>query len=114
MGARLDGRWYPAGVVRMAKRSSGWLGVTSLSFAGFNSYALGYDTADSVVYLVTAFVVGCTWLGIELSRLLRLVYQWRQSDFWPIPPMLILALATPTGRPLRCGTVSKLGGGGPT
>ncbi len=97
------------GVIWLTKRGPGWLGVTSLSFAGFNIYALGYDTADSVVYLVPAFVLGCTWLGIGLSRLLHWVYQWRRNDRWLIPLMLTLAFATPLWMLVRNGAALDLG-----
>lgn len=60
--------------------SKGWWGATGLSFIAFNLYALGYHTADSVVYLVPAFVTGCLWLGAGLTALGYQMQRWSSSQ----------------------------------
>ncbi len=58
------------------RASKGWWAATGLSFIAFNLYALGYNTADSVVYLVPAFVIGCLWLGTGLIALGTQLQRW--------------------------------------
>ena len=52
-------------------RRRGWLLATAAGLAVWNVYALGYGSADSVVYLVPAFVVACVYLGAGLADLLQ-------------------------------------------
>lgn len=40
----------------------------TLTFGAFNLYALGYATADSLVYLTLALPVAALWLGLGLSQ----------------------------------------------
>ena len=67
------------GVVWSANRRRGWLAASGLSFVVLNLYALGYNTADSVVYLGPAFVIGSIWLGAGLADLFRWVLGWRRA-----------------------------------
>jgi hypothetical protein len=46
-----------------------WLAFTSaLVFSAFSLYAIGYNTADSLVYLVPALPLAALWLGVGLMR----------------------------------------------
>ena len=86
--------------------------ATGLSFVALNLYALGYNTADSVVYLVPAFVIGSLWLGMGIAYLFDRAYEWgtagfgqqrtlslddtgKSKDHWLTPLMLIIVLASP-------------------
>ena len=42
--------------------------ASALAFGAFSLYAIGYDTADSLVYLVPALPVAALWLGVGLAR----------------------------------------------
>ncbi len=73
---------------------------TALTFGLFSLYAMGYHTADSLVYLVPALPVAALWLGLGLHRaaewlrtrravavhllwllpLLQLALFWRSTD----------------------------------
>jgi hypothetical protein len=45
------------------------LAASSLaSFGGFGVYALGYDTSDSLIYLVSALPLAALWLGLGVDR----------------------------------------------
>lgn len=83
------------GVVGLAGRRRSWLIATGLSFIILNLYALGYNTTDSVVYLVPAFVIGCIWLGAGLADLFSRLRAWGKAGRWLTPLMLALALAPP-------------------
>jgi hypothetical protein len=61
------------GALGLAGRRRGWLLATAAGLAAWNVYALGYGSADSVVYLVPAFVVACVYLGAGLADLLQRV-----------------------------------------
>jgi hypothetical protein len=43
-------------------------GVCALTFGAFSLYAIGYNTADSLVYLVPALPLAALWLGVGLAR----------------------------------------------
>lgn len=98
------------GVVWLAGRWRSWLVVTGLSFALVNLYALGYNTADSVVYLAAACVFVSIWLGVGLAKLLTRVQRWGRKDPWSALLMLTLALATPAWVLVRNGAALNLSG----
>lgn len=54
--------------------------ATVLTFGGFSLYAVGYNTADSLVYLVPALPLAALWLGVGLSDLFRTP----RSVLWPV------------------------------
>jgi hypothetical protein len=96
------------GLTWLAGRRRGWLLATGLTCVALNLYALGYNTADSVVYLVPAFVVGSLWLGVGLAGLLRAL-SWRvREGRWLAPLLLSLALATPAWLLARNGAALDL------
>ncbi len=74
--ALLARQFTPAGAL-LAGLGSAWLwrkqrdlAVTSaLSFAAFSLYAIGYDTADSLVYLGPALPLAALWLGVGLAQI---------------------------------------------
>jgi hypothetical protein len=43
-------------------------GACALAFGAFSLYAIGYNTADSMVYLVPALPLAALWLGVGLAR----------------------------------------------
>ena len=43
-------------------------GVSALSFGAFSLYAIGYNTTDSLAYLVPALPLAALWLGTALAR----------------------------------------------
>ncbi len=78
------------GALGLAGRRWGWLLAAASSFVAYNVYALGYGSADSVVYLVPAFVVASVCLGAGLADL----FQRAQGRRWT-PWLLSLALLAP-------------------
>ncbi|MCP4518010.1 MAG: hypothetical protein GY824_22615, partial [Delftia sp.] len=67
-----------------------WLLAATAGFVACNAYALGYGSADSVVYLVPAFVVASVCLGVGLADL----FQRAQGRRW-MPLLLSIALLAP-------------------
>lgn len=57
------------GAVRMGrdKSGAGYLLATGLAFGAFSLYAIGYNTADSLVYLAPALPIAALWLGRGLD-----------------------------------------------
>jgi hypothetical protein len=78
------------GAMALAVRRRSWLLAAAARFVAYNLYALGYGSADSVVYLVPAFAVSCVWLGVGLADL----FQRAQGRRWR-PLLLSLALLAP-------------------
>ncbi len=63
--------------------------ASGLTFAAFSLYAISYDTADSLVYLVPALPVAALWLGLGLSQ----AVDWlRQRVSWGGWAILLLPL----------------------
>jgi hypothetical protein len=83
--------------------SKGWLAATGLSFVILNLYALGYNTTDSVVYLVPAFAIASIWLGAGLTDLFGRMGEWDKAGRWLTPLTLTIALVTPAWTLARNG-----------
>jgi len=63
--------------------------VTALVSGGFSLYALGYNTADSLIYLVPALPVMALWLGIGLQAILS-VSSFQRPAFRYLPFLIPL------------------------
>ncbi|HEX9115749.1 MAG TPA: DUF2723 domain-containing protein, partial [Anaerolineae bacterium] len=61
------------GLWRLDGRDHAWWRFTGLSALVFSLYALGYNTADSYVYLIPAWAMATLWLAEGLNGLLDLV-----------------------------------------
>ncbi len=96
------------GLIWLSGRRRAWLLASGLTFAALNLYALGYNTADSVVYLVPAFVIGSLWLGVGLAALLRDLGSRAPERRWLTLLLLSLALATPAWLLARNGAALDL------
>ncbi|MGD9099411.1 MAG: DUF2723 domain-containing protein, partial [Anaerolineae bacterium] len=94
------------GAMGLAGRWRGGLVALALCFVAWNLYALGYNTTDSVVYLVPAFVIGSVWLGVGLADLLGRVWDLGGRRLRPL--LLALALLTPAWTLARNGAALDL------
>jgi hypothetical protein len=63
---------------------------TALTFGLFSLYAIGYNTADSLVYLVPALPIAALWLGVGLQRAAEWLEHRRR---WAGLLLLLLPLA---------------------
>jgi hypothetical protein len=59
------------GVWRLSRRDRVALGASIYVFVAYSVYALGYDRADSYVYLLPACLVVAFWLGHGLATVLQ-------------------------------------------
>jgi hypothetical protein len=59
-------------------------GVCALTFGAFSLYAIGYNTADSLVYLVPALPLAALWLGVGLARAAAWMGRRLQHGAWAI------------------------------
>ena len=64
--------------------------ATALAFGGFSLYAVGYNTADSLVYLVPAMPLAALWLGVGLAEAAKYLARYRRHAPWAL---LFLPLA---------------------
>jgi hypothetical protein len=66
------------GLESLARRRRGFLLASALSWLVYVAYSVGYDTVDSYVYLIPAFVISAFWLGQGLVERLhgRLDLRW--------------------------------------
>ncbi len=86
IGALISG-W---GFVRLWNVNPRLAGATLAMFAGWSVFAIGYNTTDSYVHLIPAFVVMAIWLGKGLAELSSKV-NWPTGALWGL--MLVLTIA---------------------
>jgi hypothetical protein len=67
--------------------------ISSVLFASYSVYAIGYDTTDSQAYLIPAFFVFALWLAWGLNLLLGELQELIGSSRSWVQPALPLALA---------------------
>jgi hypothetical protein len=67
--------------------------ASALAFGAISVYALGYNTTDSLVYLVPMLPLAALWLGMGLFQMFKWPSRWLRSVAWAIPLLpLIQAL----------------------
>ena len=59
-------------------------GVSALSFGAFSLYAIGYNTTDSLVYLVPALPLAAIWLGAGLAQTMAWMGKRLRREAWAI------------------------------
>jgi len=59
-------------------------GVSALSFGAFSLYAIGYNTTDSLVYLVPALPLAAIWLGAGLAQTMAWMGKRLRRGAWAI------------------------------
>ncbi len=65
------------GIDSLRRRRSDLLLASGLSWLLYVVYAIGYDTTDSYVYLIPAFMIYAFWLGEGLTESLRWLHSHR-------------------------------------
>jgi Protein O-mannosyl-transferase TMEM260-like len=50
--------------------------ATVVVFVAYSIFAIAYNTPDSAVYLIPAYLIFATWMGLGAHRLLRAMEQW--------------------------------------
>ncbi|MBC8446778.1 MAG: hypothetical protein H8D78_03420, partial [Chloroflexi bacterium] len=68
------------GIWWLSRRDRPALGFSLYAFAAYSLYALGYDRADSYVYLLPACLMVAFWLGQGLITLLQAAARLRIAD----------------------------------
>jgi hypothetical protein len=82
------------GIDPLARRQQGLLLTSGLSWLLYIAYAIGYDTADSYVYLIPALIVTAFWLGEGLAEGLNRL-RGRLGPRWGLAAGVCLACAGP-------------------
>ena len=84
-----------AGIWRLSRRDRAVLTASAYVFVTYSIYALGYDRADSYVYLLPCCLVMSFWLGQGLIAPLQAIWWWRQQATcrrqWLAPSPLLIA-----------------------
>ena len=81
------------GLARLWRERRALASVSALAFGGFSLYAVGYDTADSLVYLAPALPLAALWLGAGLVWATAWLRQRLRQGVWLI---LVLPLLQAT------------------
>ncbi len=91
VGLGLVGVW----MLFVEQRRFAWLMLAA--YAPFVVYAVGYDTADSYVYLIPTYLVFTLWMGYGLWGVWRELARWQPARRWlwaPIALCILLPLLT--------------------
>ena len=72
------------GWIHLWRERNGLATVSLLSFGAFSLYAIGYNTSDSMVYLVPALVLAALWLGVGLALMAAWLKERLRWGAWAI------------------------------
>jgi hypothetical protein len=86
LGLGFLGLFYGAAHARPFVRLT--LGLAAL----YTAFALGYDTADSYVYLIPAYVIFGVWIGLGVQVVLEALMRWKPLAAALVAMLLLAAL----------------------
>jgi hypothetical protein len=82
------------GLWRLERADRAWWWTTLLVALAYTAYAIGYNAADSSVYLIPAWAVACLWFAQGVAWVAQRVAAWR-GQRWAIAALIVLALCLP-------------------
>lgn len=83
-----------AGLWRLEQTDRRWWWTTTLGALAFTAYGIGYNAADSIVYLAPAWAMAGLWLGEGVAWLAMRAESWRGRR-WGLAVALLLAIGLP-------------------
>ena len=71
-----------------------WWWTTLLVALAYTAYAIGYNSADSSVYLIPAWAVACLWFAQGMAWIAERLTAWR-GQRWAVASLSVLAVGLP-------------------
>ena len=82
------------GLWRLERTNRAWWWTTLLVALAYTAYAIGYNAADSSVYLIPAWAVACLWLAQGVAWIAQRLAAWR-GQRWAVASLIVLAVGLP-------------------
>jgi hypothetical protein len=82
------------GLWRLERIDRVWWWTTLLVALAYTAYAIGYNTADSSVYLIPAWAVACLWFAQGVAWIAQRLAAW-QGQRWAVASLVVLAVVLP-------------------
>ena len=82
------------GLWRLERTDRAWWWTTLLVAVAYTAYAIGYNAADSSVYLIPAWAVACLWLAQGVAWIAQRLAAWR-GHRWAAVGLIVLTLGPP-------------------
>jgi hypothetical protein len=82
------------GLWRLERTDRAWWWTTLLVATAYTAYAIGYNAADSSVYLIPAWAVACLWLAQGVAWIARRFAAWR-GQRWAVASLIVFAVGLP-------------------
>ncbi len=88
------------GLWRLERIDRAWWWTTLLVALVYTAYAIGYNAADSSVYLIPAWAVACLWLAQGVAWIAQRLAAWR-GQRWAVVGLIVMALGLPLSAAAR-------------
>lgn len=88
-----------AGLWRLDRTCKSWWVTTLLVWLAFTAYAIGYNTTDSLTYLIPAFAVMALWM----AEALYVAFAWEPGRRWLQTGVVVLAIGLLPAASVACG-----------
>jgi hypothetical protein len=82
------------GLWHLERIDRAWWWTTVLVALAYTAYAIGYNTADSSVYLIPAWAVACLWFAQGVAWIAQRFAAWR-GQRWAVASLVVLAVVLP-------------------
>jgi len=82
------------GLWRLEQIDRVWWWTTLFIALAYMAYAVGYNSADSSVYLIPVWAVACLWFAYGVAWIAQRLAAWR-GQRWAVASLIVLALGLP-------------------
>jgi 4-amino-4-deoxy-L-arabinose transferase-like glycosyltransferase len=82
------------GLWRLERIDRAWWWTTLLVALTYTAYAVGYNSADSSVYLIPAWAMASLWFAQGVAWIAHRIAAWRDQR-WAIASLIVLAVGLP-------------------
>jgi hypothetical protein len=82
------------GLWRLERVDRAWWWATLLVALAYTAYAIGYNAADSYVYLIPTWTMASLWFAQGVAWIAQILAAWR-GQRWAIASLIVLAVGLP-------------------
>ena len=85
------------GLWHLERIDRAWWWTTLLVALAYTAYAIGYNSADSSVYLIPAWAVASLWFAQGAAWIAQRLAAWRDQQ-WAVAGLIVLTVGLPLSR----------------
>jgi hypothetical protein len=82
------------GLWRLERIGRAWWWATMLVALAYTAYAIGYNAADSYIYLIPTWAMASLWFAQGVAWIAQILAAWR-GQRWAIAALIVLAVGLP-------------------